>query len=128
MTRISIRVISGQIGLRLFEKAGQSNFGKLLTLRIAEWLRSGWKRIIREESFRLSRPMQTIPAIEAVLAMENNDEIFVATLLLESSDAVGSDLAPPYRNHLKGLASGTLPPASSTSVGSDTANSGHSHN
>lgn len=105
------------IALRLFEKAGHSNFKKLLIPRIAEWFRNAMRRIIAEESFRLSRPMQTVPEVEAVLANRTNDESFVASLLLAAADAVSAPLALAYREQLKKLTSvkptsdGTSPPS-----------------
>jgi hypothetical protein len=89
-----------EIGLRLFEKIGQSNFKQSLTPIVAEWLRAKWRRVIAEESFRLSRPMMTVPEIEATLAREDNDASFVAALLLATSDAVGAPLGASYRDHL----------------------------
>ena len=57
-----------EVGLRLFEKARQSNFRKTLVPLLANWLMEQWKGIIASETFRLTRPMQTVPAIEASLA------------------------------------------------------------
>ena len=92
------------IGLRLYEKSGQSNFKRVLVPRIAAWFRGEWTRIVAQESFRLWRPTQTVPAIEAALSNSDNDESFVARLLLETSEAVSVNLATPYRSHLASLA------------------------
>lgn len=94
------------IALRLFEKARHSNFKKSLIPRIAEWFRSVMRRIISEESFRLSRPMQIVPELEAVLANGANDEGFVASLLLAAADAVSAPLALAYREQLEKLTLG----------------------
>jgi hypothetical protein len=71
-----------EIGLRLFERIRQSNFRKLLVPLLESWLRHQWTRIIAKETFRLSRPMQTAPAIEASLAENERNESFIASLLL----------------------------------------------
>lgn len=91
-------------GLRFFERINQSNFSPLLTSRLAAWQRSGWQRITTEESFRLYRPLQTVPAIEAVLMMPTDDRRFVATLLLTASEAIGSSLGSALRDSLKAMA------------------------
>jgi hypothetical protein len=97
--------------LRLFERINQSNFKSLLLPHLARWLRAGWKRIAAAESFRLSRPRQTVPAIEAVLAMPGDDRRFVVTLLLASSEAVGSPLGVAYRDSLRAMAEEEEPPS-----------------
>jgi hypothetical protein len=91
------------LGLRLFEKARQSNFRKAIVPVLAEWLRKQWKRIIANETFRLTRPMQTVPAIETSLAGGKKGEAFIASLLLTSAEAVGSPLAAEYETLLKEL-------------------------
>ena len=91
-------------GLRLLERINQSNFRHLLTPYLAGWQRAGWKRITTTESFRLYRPSQTVPAIEAVLAMPGDDRSFVANLLLATSEAVGSPLGAAYRDSLRAMA------------------------
>lgn len=90
--------------LRIFEHINQSNFKPLLTPHVAGWLRAGWKRITTTESFRLSRPRETIPAIEAVLRTPADDQHFVAELLLATSEAVGSRLDAAYRDSLRAMA------------------------
>lgn len=92
-----------EIALCFFEKIRQSGFRGALVPLLAAWLRGQWQRIVREESFRLSRPMQTVPVIEAELARETNDEGFVASLLLATSEAVGSPLGIEYMNSLRDL-------------------------
>lgn len=95
------------IGLRFYEKAGQSNFKNILVPRIAAWLRDEWTRIIKQESFRLANPIQIVPAIEETLAHIGNDEAFLARLLLQASDAVNGNLAAEYRSHLASIANAT---------------------
>jgi hypothetical protein len=95
-----------KIGLRLFEKARQSNFRRLLFPLLAAWLRREWRRIIAEEGFRLSRPRQTVPSIEADVASDREDEAFIAALLLSSAEAVGSPLAAAYEGLLRDVARG----------------------
>jgi len=92
---------SWEVALRLFEKIRQSPFRKLLSPLLANWLRQQWKRIIANETFRLSRPMQTVPAIEASLAENKKSEAFIASLLLTSAEAVGSPLAAEDEKLLK---------------------------
>jgi hypothetical protein len=92
------------IGLRFFEWINQSDFRQLLTLSLAEWQRAGWKRIISEESFRLSRPLQTVPAIETALSEPENDQRFLAQLILATADAVGSPLGADYSDILRAMA------------------------
>ena len=90
-------------GLRFFEWTNQSRFKGLLMTRVAAWQRSGWKRIITVESFRLTRPQQTVPPIKEVLAINEDDRRFVAKLLLAASEAVESRLAPAYRRSLESM-------------------------
>jgi hypothetical protein len=73
---------------------------------LAAWLRAQWRRIIDNESFRLSRPMLTVPAIEASLAQGKDNEAFIASLLLSTVEAVGSPLAGAYEQHLKDVSRG----------------------
>ena len=92
-----------EIGLRFFEKIRQSGFRDALVPLLAAWLREQWRRIVTQESFRLSRPMQTVPAIQAELVKGTNDEGFVASVLLATSEAVGSPLGIEYMNALRDL-------------------------
>ncbi len=94
-----------EVGLRFFEKIRQSHFRELLAPLLASWLREQWKRIIANETFQLSRPMQTLPAIEANLAENNKNEAFIASLLLVTAEAVGSPLGTEYEKLLKEVAS-----------------------
>ena len=87
-------------GLCFFEWINQSNFKHLLEVRVAAWQRSRWKQILTVELFRLSRPRQTVPSIEKVLAMPTDDWSFVAKLLLATYEAVGIQLNPALRNTL----------------------------
>ena len=91
-------------GLRFFEWINQSRYKGLLTTRLAAWQRSGWKRILTTESFRLSRPRQTVPSIEEVLAIPEDDRGFVAKLLTATSEAVDSPLGSAYRRSLEAMA------------------------
>ena len=91
-------------GLRFFEWTNQSRFKGLLMTRVAAWQRSGWKRIIAVESFRLTRPRQTVPPIKEVLAIPDDDRRFVAKLLLATSEAADSPLGSTYRRSLKAMA------------------------
>ena len=84
--------------------AGNSRFKDMLTGRLAAWQRNEWKRIVTAERFRLSRPQQTVPPIEEVLAVSTHDRRFVAKLLLAAADAVDTSRAPGFREMLKPIA------------------------
>ncbi len=103
-----------EAGLRFFERINQSNFRPLLTPYLAGWLTAGWRRITATETFRLSRPLQTVPAIDAVLTAPAKDQRFVATLLLASAEAVGSPLGVEYRDRLRAMAEEEEPPSSAS--------------
>ena len=90
-------------GLRFFEWLDQSMFKGVMTNRLAAWQRAGWKRILAAESFRLSRPLQTVPSIQEVLAIPEDDRSFVAKLLLVTSEAVDSPLGLEYRRRLENI-------------------------
>jgi hypothetical protein len=95
-----------EVGLRFFEKIRQSNFRQLLAPLLATWLREKWKAIVANETFRLSRPLQTVPAIEISLTTSENNEAFIASLLLVTAEAVGSPLAAEYEKLLIEVAKG----------------------
>jgi hypothetical protein len=92
------------IGLRFFEQIGQSGFRVELEPLLARWFRAGWTRIARYETFRLTRPAQTVPPISAVLANPDNNRSFLAALLLVASEAVGSPLSEEYSEKLRVVA------------------------
>jgi hypothetical protein len=96
---------SWEIALRFFEKARQSNFRKILVSFLRGWLRGHWREIVDNGSFRLSRPLQTVPAIEKSLSRDCEDEAFISSLLLAAAEAVGSPLAAAYEAQLKEMAS-----------------------
>jgi hypothetical protein len=91
------------VGLRAFEKIRQSNFRRALVPILGTWLRGQWRRIVDNEGFRLSRPMLTVPGIEASLAQEADTDAFIASLLLATAEAVGSSLVGSYEQQLKGI-------------------------
>jgi hypothetical protein len=97
---------SWEVGLRLFEKIQQSNFRKLLAPLLASSLREQWTRIIANETFRLSRPMQTVPAVQATLAETKKSEASIASLLLATTEAVGLTFDAEYEKRLQEVASG----------------------
>lgn len=93
-----------EAGLRLFEWAvGRPNFKGLLMFPLAVWQRSGWERILTEESFHLYGLGWTRPAIEEILRISSNNQSFVAKLLLATSDAVEPRLSPEFRDTLKAM-------------------------
>jgi len=93
-----------EIGLRLFERARQSNFRYIIEPTLAQWMRAQWLRIISTERFRLNRPLINVPNIEAVLNGRIEQEQFIASLILAATDAVGMSLAPEYRQLLRDAA------------------------
>ena len=93
-------------GLRFFEWIKNSDFNRLLTTHLAAWQKSGWRRILETESFRLSRPRTTVPQIEKILTTSADDQSFLAKLLLATSEAVGASLGAAYRDMLKTMAEG----------------------
>jgi hypothetical protein len=98
------------IGLRLFERARQSRFRGGVIPALAEWLRSKWTRVLGEERFRLSQPIVTVPEIEHALAREENDERFIAALLLAAAPSVKALLGTPYRELIGTIARGVNQP------------------
>ena len=94
-------------GLRIFEKFQYSIFKAVIIPVLARWLRTSWKRILAEESFRLKRPIVTAPPIEAALRIPDDDERFIAVLLLASADSVGVSLASEYQRRLEQIANRT---------------------
>lgn len=91
-------------GLRFFQQARVSNFKGFLLPLIGASQRKLWGKIAASERFRLSRPLQTVPAVEAALADPKDDESFFATLFLATSDAVGMTIPNELRSILKELA------------------------
>jgi hypothetical protein len=93
------------IGLRFFEHNNQSGFRSELQPLLAEWLRAVWIRIVRDETFRLIRPLQTVPPINLVLTNPGNDRGFIAALLIAASESVGANLSVAYTASLREMAS-----------------------
>jgi hypothetical protein len=75
--------------IKFFQQTGRSNFKGYLIPIIAAWQRDSWTRIVVSETFRLSRPQQTVPAIKAALSMPDGDERFLGTLFLATANATG---------------------------------------
>jgi hypothetical protein len=92
-----------EVGLRLFEKARQSNFATILVPVLAAWLRAQWARIILQETFRLPHPMVNVLKVEAALKNQNSDERFIAALCLAGADAVEASLSTDFRQLLQGV-------------------------
>ena len=74
-------------GLRLLRQAQRSSFRASLVPIIATWQREAWTRIVSSERFQLVQPQRTVPAIEAALSSKLNNEKFLCSLLLATSDA-----------------------------------------
>jgi hypothetical protein len=81
------------IGFRLFQRIRQSAFRSVLAPSLKNWMLREWRRITSQETFRLSRPMQTVPEIEACLKEGEKSEALIASILLRSADAVGALLS-----------------------------------
>ncbi|MGO4502134.1 hypothetical protein [Dyella sp. 2YAF14] len=73
--------------IRFFQHAERSNFKNYLTPVIAAWQRLEWTRIVISETFRLSLPERTIPAVKAALAIATDDAQFLGALYLATSAA-----------------------------------------
>ena len=91
-------------GFRLFEWARKSNFVQELIPTLAQWLRGEWAQIIVEQRFHLVRPRLCVPAIEEVLTVIQNDQAFIAALLLEGAGAVDVEIEPAYRDQMRVIA------------------------
>jgi hypothetical protein len=91
-------------GLRLLQRLRACNFVQELSPLLARWLRARWSGAIVAQRFNLTRPRENIPAIEAVLANPADDQAFIASLLLASSDATGMEIASDCRAQLETIA------------------------
>ncbi len=91
-------------GLRVLQRARSSNFVQELIPVLAQWLRDSWSVAIRQQRFNLTRPRTSVPEIEEALEDPLNDQAFVATLLLASTDATGMEIEAEYRAQLAALA------------------------
>jgi hypothetical protein len=92
------------IALRILEQAELSVFRNEMIEALAGWLRAEMTRIIEHETFRLSRPLSTVPPIREVLAQATSARRFVVLLILASDEAVGGNLGEAYREKLRGIA------------------------
>ena len=91
-------------GARFFEWINNSDFKRMLTTNLAAWQKCGWRKILKTESFQLSRPRQTVPQIEEILAESADDQTFVPKLLLATSEALGVSLSAADRDTLQTMA------------------------
>jgi tetratricopeptide (TPR) repeat protein len=94
------------VGLRVFEWTQRSVFQKIGIQLLSKWLRTRWIEILEEQTFRLSAPSVTVPVISSALLYSNDDEAFLAGLLLASEGATKHSLSPEYRIQLKKLVGG----------------------
>ena len=97
-----------QAGLRFFQWIDQSIFSRELMPSLANWQRNRWERIVEQESFRLLRPLHTVPRLKLALVASPDHRSFVATLLLRGSEAAGVPLAPEYRADLEAISLGRI--------------------
>lgn len=89
------------ISLRFFEFAKHSNFKRVLGTAIAKWMRSKWSETIEGQSFRLRRPITTVPDIEQALSASGDSLTFTAKLLLAIEPAVTANLQESMRDLLR---------------------------
>jgi hypothetical protein len=82
------------------------SLGRVIRL-LAQWLRDRWDWVLREERFRLSQPILTVPEIQRALARGENDQRFIAGLLLAAAPCVQARLAREYQELLEALERGS---------------------
>ena len=92
------------ISYRIFDWATQSNFERVLTNVLCQWMRTRWSTIVRKQAFRFIRPWHTIPAINDTLMDTANDRCFCAKLLVVTADAIDLTLSSEFRIRLKTIA------------------------
>ena len=93
-------------GMALLTWIRGSNLRPLLMARLAGWQRDGWRRIVASESFRFLRPWQTLPLVEESLSISQDDETFVASVLLSGSVSIGIPVGPSDLDMLKAIRRG----------------------
>ena len=93
----------GSAAIYFFQYANQSNFQKHLIPAIARWQRDAWTRIVVSESFKLSMPYKTVPAIKQALSIERNDSAFLASLILASAAAIPLSLSSELNEEFAAL-------------------------
>jgi hypothetical protein len=91
-------------GLRFLQQAQRSSFRASLVPIIATWQRNAWTRIVSSERFQLVQPQRTVPAIEAALSSELNNERFLCSLLLATADASKVVIPHDVRTQLERVA------------------------
>lgn len=90
--------------IRFTQYVAQSNFKRSLIPIFAQWQRDAWERIVSTQTFALSRPLKTVPAIENALSIADNNERFLGTLCLSIAEAVGITLPEETRASLAMMA------------------------
>jgi len=78
-------------------------FVQELIVALANWHRIAGRRSSRS-SFLIDRPRATVPPIEEVLSDKENDQCFIASLLIAATGAVDLEFDDAYRAHLQTLA------------------------
>ncbi|WP_420996542.1 AAA family ATPase [Cupriavidus sp. 30B13] len=94
----------GVAAIRFVQQASRSRFKTHLISAIASWQRKAWTRIVGTETFRLSRPQKTVPAIEAALSIANDDERFLGALCPAVAGAIGVTLSQEMLGEFANLA------------------------
>jgi len=92
-------------GVRFLQQAQRSSFRASLVPIIAAWQRDAWTRIVVSETFRLSQPQRTVPAIKISLSLTLNNEKFLCSLLLAAAYATDVVLPSDVRTGFENLAS-----------------------
>ena len=89
--------------VHLVQSAAHSNFKALVAVPLAEWARGLWTATIREQRFRLRRPLATVPPIERALASDEIGLRFSGRLLVAIDPAVNRPLSQSLREFLLSL-------------------------
>ena len=88
-------------GARLYQWCGQGNFAGVLVVRLAEWQKKAWGRVVDVEGFRLVRPWVTVPKICSLLESGRDDGQFVTEMIVAGAEAVGARLTTQYLAQLQ---------------------------
>lgn len=91
-------------GLRFLEKARKSDFVHEIMYPLAKWHRERWTGTLEKEVAFLHHIEDNVPVLREVLDVTQNDEPFIANLLLKMAPAVDMGLTDDTRGYLRSLA------------------------
>ncbi len=91
-------------GLRFFEKARKSNFGREIMYPLARWTRDKWSETLEKGIAFLHHIEDNVPVLREALTEPRNDEPFIANLLLKMAPAVDMELNDDAQGFLRSLA------------------------